>query len=62
VLGSRLAETGWFDPACLRDLVDAHQSGTRDHSAPLWSLLMFEAFLRNVLTEAPVVECAKVAA
>jgi asparagine synthase (glutamine-hydrolysing) len=33
----------------LRHLVDAHQSGARDYSAPLWTLLMFEAFLRNVL-------------
>ena len=62
VLGPRLADTGWFDPACLRDLVDTHQSGARDHSAPLWSLLMFEAFLRNVLSESPVVERAKAAA
>jgi asparagine synthase (glutamine-hydrolysing) len=29
--------------------VDAHQSGARDYSAPLWSLLMFEAFLRKVV-------------
>jgi asparagine synthase (glutamine-hydrolysing) len=49
VLGPRLAETGWFNPACLRQLVDSHQSGARDHSAPLWTLLMFEAFLRNVV-------------
>jgi asparagine synthase (glutamine-hydrolysing) len=33
----------------LRHLVDAHQSGTRDYSAPLWTLLMFEAFLRQVV-------------
>ena len=49
VLGPRLAETGWFDRAYLEHLVDAHQSGMRDYSAPLWTLLMFEAFLRNVL-------------
>jgi asparagine synthase (glutamine-hydrolysing) len=30
-------------------LVDAHDSGARDYSAPLWTLLMFEAFLRNVM-------------
>ncbi len=47
VLGERLAETGWFDAGYLRHLVDAHQSGVRDYSAPLWTLLMFEAFLRN---------------
>ena len=49
VLGPRLAETGWFNPAYLKHLVEAHQSGMRDYSAPLWTLLMFEAFLRNVL-------------
>ena len=49
VLGPRLAATGWFEPAVLQHLVDAHQSGSRDYSAPLWSLLMFEAFLRKVV-------------
>lgn len=49
VLGDRLAQTGWFEPKYLRHLVDAHQSGARDYSAPLWTLLMFEAFLRQVV-------------
>ncbi|MBC7481991.1 MAG: amidotransferase 1, exosortase A system-associated [Rhizobacter sp.] len=49
VLGPRLAATGWFDAACLERLVREHQSGAQDHSAPLWSLLMFEAFLRQVV-------------
>ncbi|MGQ5522105.1 XrtA/PEP-CTERM system amidotransferase [Chitinimonas sp. PSY-7] len=49
VLGPRLAATGWFNQEYLRHLVDTHQAGTRDYSAPLWTLLMFEAFLRNVL-------------
>ncbi|MQM29094.1 MAG: asparagine synthetase B [Candidatus Accumulibacter phosphatis] len=49
VLGSRLAETGWFNQKYLRHLVDAHQSGASDYSSPLWTVLMFEAFLRNVL-------------
>jgi asparagine synthase (glutamine-hydrolysing) len=49
VLGERLAETGWFERGYLRHLVEAHQSGVRDYSAPLWTLLMFEAFLRNVV-------------
>ncbi|MCL6556219.1 MAG: amidotransferase 1, exosortase A system-associated [Burkholderiales bacterium] len=46
VLGERLADTGWFDQGFLREMVKAHESGRRDYSAPLWSLLMFEAFLR----------------
>ncbi|HET9645643.1 MAG TPA: XrtA/PEP-CTERM system amidotransferase [Burkholderiaceae bacterium] len=48
VLGPRLAETGWFHRPYLEHLVQAHQSGLRDYSAPLWTLLMFESFLRNV--------------
>jgi asparagine synthase (glutamine-hydrolysing) len=44
-----LAETGWFDQGYLRRLVDDHQSGLRDYSTPLWALLMFESFLRNVM-------------
>ena len=52
VLGSRLAETGWFDAKYLRHLVDAHQSGASDYSAPLWTLVMFDAFLRNVVGDA----------
>ena len=53
VLGPRLAATGWFNRDYLQHLVDAHQSGMRDYSAPLWTLLMFEAFLRTVLDESP---------
>ena len=48
VLGPGLAATGWFNRVYLEHLIDAHQSGARDYSAPLWTLLMFEAFLRQV--------------
>ncbi len=51
LLGTRLAETGFFNTACLEQLVGEHDSGARDYSAPLWALLMFDAFLRTV--EAP---------
>jgi asparagine synthase (glutamine-hydrolysing) len=47
LLGSRLAETGWFRSGALSTLVERHQSGARDHSAPLWTLMMLEAFLRT---------------
>ena len=49
VLGDRLKATGWFNPVYLHHLVESHQSGARDYSAPLWTLLMFEAFLRQVV-------------
>ena len=51
VLGERPAATGWIDAGYLRHLVDAHPAGTRDYSSPLWTLLMFEAFLKNVVAE-----------
>ncbi len=47
--GGELAATGYFDPGMVRRLVDEHQSGAREHSAAIWALLMFDAFLRNVL-------------
>ncbi|MEO9135370.1 MAG: asparagine synthase-related protein, partial [Casimicrobiaceae bacterium] len=50
--GDRLLATGIFNATYLRRLFDAHSSGARDYSAPIWSLLMFEAFLRNVVDRA----------
>lgn len=47
ILGERLQDAGLFEMNTLRHLVDAHVSGRRDYSAPLWSLFMFEAFLRR---------------
>jgi len=47
--GDRLLATGMFNATYLRRLFDAHASGARDYSAPIWSLLMFDAFLRNVV-------------
>jgi asparagine synthase (glutamine-hydrolysing) len=40
-------DSGLFDTRCIDRLIDQHLSGAYDHSAPLWSLLMFDAFLRN---------------
>jgi asparagine synthase (glutamine-hydrolysing) len=47
LLGPVLAETGIFNITFLKEMLDQHQSGRRDYSASLWSILMFEAFLRN---------------
>ena len=49
VLGDRLAATGFFNRRYLEHLVDRHAAGARDYSAPLWTLLMFDAFLANVM-------------
>jgi asparagine synthase (glutamine-hydrolysing) len=47
VLGPRLSDTGLFNPAFLKRMVEQHQSGLRDYSAPLWTILMFDSFLSN---------------
>jgi asparagine synthase (glutamine-hydrolysing) len=49
LLGPMLAETGIFNASFLAELVEQHQSGRRDYSASIWTLLMFEAFLRKEL-------------
>jgi asparagine synthase (glutamine-hydrolysing) len=49
ILGPTLADTGLFDRRVLESMLDAHMSGRRDYSAGLWTTLMFEAFLRNVM-------------
>jgi len=45
VLSERMLECGYFNADYLRDLVNHHQSGVRDYSAPLWTLMMFDQFL-----------------
>ncbi|MCL2524233.1 MAG: amidotransferase 1, exosortase A system-associated [Betaproteobacteria bacterium] len=49
MLGERLADTGWFARDYLEELVRDHDNGRRDYSASIWTILMFEAFLRNVM-------------
>lgn len=49
ILGPVLLDTGYFNQGYLREMVDQHQSGLRDYSASIWSLLMFESFLRQIL-------------
>jgi len=46
IKGPRLRDSGIFDPAQLARILDDHHSGRRDYSSPLWTLLMFEGFLR----------------
>jgi asparagine synthase (glutamine-hydrolysing) len=43
---------GWLNPAVVRTMVEEHESGLHDHSTPLWTMLMFDAFLRNSMGEA----------
>jgi asparagine synthase (glutamine-hydrolysing) len=47
VSSHRLADTGLFNMAEIGKMTEEHLSGKRDHNPALWSLLMFEAFLRQ---------------
>ena len=48
LLGPVLMDSGIFNKSYLETIVNQHQSGLRDYSASIWSLLMFEAFQRKV--------------
>ena len=48
ILGDSLAATGIFERKFLQQIVEHHQSGRRDYSAPIWTLLMFESFLHRL--------------
>jgi len=48
LLGEAMGDSGLFDRATIAQIVDQHDAGRLDHSQVLWSLLMFEGFLREV--------------
>ena len=58
LLGGPLADSGWFDLQAIGQMVEQHENGSRDHSTPLWTLLMYDAFLRNVMGMAPMRQAA----
>jgi asparagine synthase (glutamine-hydrolysing) len=47
LLSGQLAEAGLFDVGFISRLLEAHVSGLSDHSTAIWSLVMFESFLRR---------------
>ncbi len=47
LLRGPLCDGGWFNQDVVRQIVEQHESGARDHSNPIWTLLMFDAFLRR---------------
>jgi asparagine synthase (glutamine-hydrolysing) len=49
LLDSSALERGYFNPQGVRQLLDEHFRGRRDHSPRIWRLLMFELWQRNFL-------------
>ncbi|NQY62264.1 MAG: amidotransferase 1, exosortase A system-associated [Alteromonadaceae bacterium] len=47
LLSSKMKNSGYFNEKQLQNLIEQHVKGVRDNSAPLWSLMMFESFLRQ---------------
>jgi asparagine synthase (glutamine-hydrolysing) len=45
--GERLAATGMFNGAYLGKLLNEHLSGAMDFSTPIWTVLMFDAYLKH---------------
>jgi asparagine synthase (glutamine-hydrolysing) len=54
LLGGTMMDSGMFNAHALRQVVEQHESGQRDHSTPVWTLLMFEAFLRSAMEQQPI--------
>ena len=51
LLKGQIADSGWFNPDMIKQIVEQHESGIRDHSTPIWTLLMYDAFLRCVMND-----------
>ncbi|HED39461.1 MAG TPA: amidotransferase 1, exosortase A system-associated [Chromatiales bacterium] len=49
LLNERMSDSGFFNHNVILRLLDEHQSGGRDHSVVLWTLLMFESFQRRLI-------------
>lgn len=50
LLGPAMRESGIFDLDYVETLIDQHTSGVRDHSPPIWALLVFEGFYRSLVS------------
>ena len=46
---SRIREGGFFNPAPVRKMIDAHLAGRKNFSHQLWALLVFEIWRENYL-------------
>ena len=53
LLEPKTMQRGYLNPAGVRQLLDEHFRGRRDHSDTIWRLLMFELWHRNFLERIP---------
>jgi len=53
LLGDIIADSGLFNMDFVAHMVDQHQSGRRDFSTPMWTLLMYESFARQCFASSP---------
>ncbi|HFB66339.1 MAG TPA: asparagine synthase (glutamine-hydrolyzing), partial [Aeromonadales bacterium] len=51
LLGEQFLDNGLFNADYLKQLVSQHQSGLRDNSASIWTLMMLESFQRQILNQ-----------
>jgi asparagine synthase (glutamine-hydrolysing) len=58
LLGGAMVESGMFNPQTMRNIVEQHESGQRDFSTTLWTMLMFDAFLRKMMMPSRIAHAA----
>ncbi len=58
LLGGAMLESGMFNPQIMRSIVEQHESGQRDCSTAIWTMLMFDAFLRKVMMPTRIADAA----
>ena len=46
LLSGPMRDSGMFNPVTMRQIVEQNEAGTRDFSTTIWTMLMFDAFLR----------------
>jgi asparagine synthase (glutamine-hydrolysing) len=51
LLSAHTLQRGYFQPAFVRQLVNEHLKGTRDHTLRLWQLVVFERWHRQYVDE-----------
>ena len=48
LLGEEFLDMGIFNADYIKDMIDLHQSGKREYSSAIWTLMMLESFHRQI--------------